>query len=123
MASFEADPANRTECPHPDCDSRAENAGHGNSINSRVVVDGGEDYCIHTNCTWTEDQGEHFALSADVCPNCNRLTMAHDLYEAKDCIEFLLMEQSISDARDCLQHLIHQGLDNANNTVPYEVVE
>lgn len=110
VASFEADPANRTECPHPDCDSRAENAGHGNSINTRVVVNGGEDYCIHHNCTWTEDQGEHFALSVDVCPNCNRLTMEHGLHEA----------------RDCLQYLINEGMPtpfDANKTVPYEVVE
>ena len=110
VASFEADPAHRTECPHPDCLSRAENACHGNSINSRVVVDGGEDYCIHHSCTWTEDQGEHFAPSADVCPNCNRLTMEHGLHEA----------------RDCLQYLIHQGMPteyDATKTVPYEVVE
>jgi hypothetical protein len=110
VASFEADPANRTECPHPECLSRAENCCHGNSINSRVVVDGGEDYCIHHSCTWTEDQGEHFALSADVCPICNRLTLEHGLHEA----------------RDCLQSLIREGMPtefDANKTVSFEVIE
>lgn len=63
VAEFESDPANRTTCPHPECLSNTD------GMKTRVKVEGGEDYCIHHCCTWTENDGEHFARDRLVIPN------------------------------------------------------
>lgn len=103
VAAFEADPANRTTCPHPECLSNAD------GMKTRVKVEGGEDYCIHHTCTWTENDGEHFARSADVCPSCGGLVEEHGMYQAHECLKWL----------------ISHGMTEfeGKQIVPYEVIE
>lgn len=108
VAEFQADPANRTNCPHPECGSRAENAYDGVAMKTRVKVEGGEDYCIHHSCTWTENDGEDFALNADVCSSCNGLVANHDIHQARDCLSWLI----------CHGMTIFE----AEQIVPYEVI-
>ena len=111
VAEYEADPAHRTTCPHPECLSRAENAGgHNWAMDTRVKVEGAEDYCIHTNCNWTEQQGEHFAMAEDVCSICGGLIADHGLHKARDCL---------ADLTSAGYPTGHEAME----IVPYEVIE
>lgn len=84
--------SNRTTCPHPDCGGRSENRFESFDLLTRVIVEGGEDYCLHHGCTWTEAQGEHFAKASEVCAICNRLFSKHNGSEALECLESLTIQ-------------------------------
>jgi len=84
--------SNRTTCPHPDCGGRSKNSFESSDLLTRVIVEGGEDYCLHHSCTWTEAQGEHFAKASEVCVICNRLFSKHNGLEALECLESLTIE-------------------------------
>jgi hypothetical protein len=77
-------------------------------MDTRVKVEGAEDYCIHTNCNWTEQQGEHFAMAEDVCSICGGLIADHGLHQARDCLADLTSAT-----------LTHAAME----VVPYEVIE
>jgi len=76
------------ECPHPECNSHSRSP----TLFTRVVVEGGEDYCMDVFCSWTENQGEHFAKASEVCVICNRLFSKHNGSEALECLESLTIE-------------------------------
>lgn len=90
VAAFEAKSINRIQCPHPECLSHGESRCSNEAHLTRVKVEAGEDYCIHHSCTWTENDGEHFARNADVCPSCNGLVANHGIHEARECLSWLI---------------------------------
>ena len=105
VAAFEAKSINRIQCPHPECLSHGESRCFNEAHLTRVRVEGGEDYCIHHSCTWTENDGEHFARADEVCPWCHGLLAEHDEHRVRECFTSLIQHQ-----RD-------------EKIVPFEVIE